>query len=252
MLMKHTKSLAGMLLAMTLCGMAMRAAACRPVFYQPTGFPVGYGRAGENQRLPANARGALYIDLRDGVPYPPSPDDFTVTDVTTKQRLEVKVDALASPERRGSYLVHPAGGFAVGHEYAFETSTPPVANSTFAPATHVTIGPPLSPDELVRDTSITTHKNSFQGKTLDIVGVALTGEAAAYKFGVVSLVTSPRKGWPEEIIGPCGRGPDLVLTTPSGCHVVTADLSFPQLTDAPMKVSGLACMGWFTVPLSPP
>ncbi|PTR33157.1 hypothetical protein C8J98_104373 [Luteibacter sp. OK325] len=49
-----------------------------------------------------------------------------------------------------------------------------------------------------------------------------------------------------------GARTEIVLTTPSGCHVVTADLSFPQLTDAPMKVSGVACMGWFTVPLPPP
>jgi len=250
--MKRTKLPVAMLLATMLCGRAMQASACSLVFSQPTGFRVGYDRAGERQRLPANARGALYTDLRDGVPHPPSPDDFTVTDLTTRRRLEAKVDALTGPERQGSYLVYPVGGFAVGHEYAFETSTPPAVNSTFAPAIRVTIGPPISPDELARDARIATHKNAAQGKTLDIVGVALSGKAAAYAFGVESRVTSPRKGWPEGIIGPCGRGPDLMLSTPSGCHVVTADLRFPQLTDAPMKVSGLACMGWFTVPLPPP
>lgn len=247
--MKHFTSLAAVLLATALSGLSLPAGACKPVFYQPTGFPVGYDHAGEHQRLPANARGVLYVDLRDGVPHRPSPDDFTITDVTAKRRVNATVDALTGPDRQGSYLVAPAGGFVVGHEYTFETATPPEPNSIFVPVIHVAVDTALSADDVARDARITTHKHTSQGKTFDIVGVAFTGRASAYASSIKPRVTSPRKGWPDEVIGPCGPGVDLVLTTPSGCHVVTADLDFPQLSDAPMQVRGLACMGWVTVPL---
>lgn len=223
--------------------------ACKPVFWQPTGFPVGYSASGAEQNLPSNARGALYVDVRDGMPHVPSPDDFIVTDRTTGERLRTHVSSLKRPQRDGDYLVAPEGGFTSGHAYEIATSRSPQPGSTFAPSVRVAAGPPLSPTELASGARIVTRTDNEGGQAAVVVDVAYSGEAQRYAPRLARQITAPRMGDVDEIIGPCGPGPQLLLKSPGGCHVVSASVDFPELRDDPVTVKGLACMGWFAIPL---
>lgn len=223
--------------------------ACQPVFWQPTGFSVGYSASGAEQNLPSNARGALYVDVRDGVPHAPSPDDFIVTDRTTAERLHTHVVGLKRPDRDGYYLVAPEGGFRSGHVYEIAISGSAQPGSTFAPSVRVAVGPPLSPIELADGVRIVTRRDSGGGQATVVVDVAYSGEAERYAPRLARQVTAPRTGDVDEIIGPCGPGPQLLLESPGGCHIVSARVDFPELTDDPVTVKGLACMGWFAIPL---
>ncbi|MET0936479.1 MAG: hypothetical protein ABWX83_10835 [Luteibacter sp.] len=242
--------LARVVFALVATVVASKAEACKPIFYQPTGFPVGYNNPDGKETLPANARGALYVDIREGIPHPPSPDDFTLGDLTTGHHLPAQVLPLQGSGQAGSYLVTPQGGFVAGHVYRFATVAAPGAEpgSTYMPVIEVTVGPRLSTADLVADAGVTTRKGPSGTDTVDIVSVRLSGASAAYKDRVRTSITAPRKGWPEEAMTACGPAPDLVLTTPSGCHAVTGELRFVELTDEAMRVGGLTCMGWFSVP----